>query len=111
MFETSQFRKIVSAIIYFTTTLIFLSVNNASADGNQVNFALTDNPGRWFDTGSAIAGNHSIAIASPGVQINFSGNSNTVHTRTSLIYPSGACLLYTSPSPRDRTRSRMPSSA
>ena len=25
--------------------------------------------------------------------------------------PSGGCLLYTSPSPRDRTRSRMPSSA
>ncbi|WP_292993835.1 copper oxidase [Nitrosomonas sp.] len=90
MFETSQFRKIVSAIIYFTTTLIFLSVNNASADGNQVNFALTDNPGRWFDTGSVVAGNRSIAIASPGVRINFSGNSNTVHTRTSLIYPTGA---------------------
>ena len=31
-----------------------------------------------------------------------------------MIYASGphlACLLYTSPSPRDRTRSRMPSSA
>ena len=28
------------------------------------------------------------------------------------VYPSAyACLLYTSPSPRDRTRSRMPSSA
>ena len=27
------------------------------------------------------------------------------------IYPPGSCLLYTSPSPRDRTRSRMPSSA
>ena len=26
-------------------------------------------------------------------------------------YKSDACLLYTSPSPRDRTRSRMPSSA
>ena len=25
--------------------------------------------------------------------------------------PAGPCLLYTSPSPRDRTRSRMPSSA
>ena len=25
--------------------------------------------------------------------------------------PAGGCLLYTSPSPRDRTRSRMPSSA
>ena len=29
----------------------------------------------------------------------------------SLIVGSYACLLYTSPSPRDRTRSRMPSSA
>ena len=27
-----------------------------------------------------------------------------------LVFP-GGCLLYTSPSPRDRTRSRMPSSA
>ena len=27
------------------------------------------------------------------------------------IEASGVCLLYTSPSPRDRTRSRMPSSA
>lgn len=78
MFETVLFRNIVSTIIYFATTLIFLSSNNASADGNQVSFALTDNPGRWFDTGSAIAGNRSVAIASPGVKINFSGNSNTV---------------------------------
>ena len=28
-----------------------------------------------------------------------------------LCHPLGLCLLYTSPSPRDRTRSRMPSSA
>ena len=28
-----------------------------------------------------------------------------------MVATSGACLLYTSPSPRDRTRSRMPSSA
>ena len=27
------------------------------------------------------------------------------------LVPHDACLLYTSPSPRDRTRSRMPSSA
>ena len=33
---------------------------------------------------------------------------NEVSGPTSKIY---ACLLYTSPSPRDRTRSRMPSSA
>ena len=31
--------------------------------------------------------------------------------KTKLHAPDGACLLYTSPSPRDRTRSRMPSSA
>ena len=31
--------------------------------------------------------------------------------RAKLIDLSGYCLLYTSPSPRDRTRSRMPSSA
>ena len=28
-----------------------------------------------------------------------------------ILYYLGRCLLYTSPSPRDRTRSRMPSSA
>ena len=30
---------------------------------------------------------------------------------TSIQHEAGICLLYTSPSPRDRTRSRMPSSA
>ena len=33
------------------------------------------------------------------------------HTNSGLIESMKACLLYTSPSPRDRTRSRMPSSA
>ena len=32
-------------------------------------------------------------------------------TAGGIIIPDTACLLYTSPSPRDRTRSRMPSSA
>ena len=31
--------------------------------------------------------------------------------RTALAMGADSCLLYTSPSPRDRTRSRMPSSA
>ena len=34
----------------------------------------------------------------------------TVMTVMDILYRKG-CLLYTSPSPRDRTRSRMPSSA
>ena len=35
-------------------------------------------------------------------------NHNYIGTEHLLL---GLCLLYTSPSPRDRTRSRMPSSA
>ena len=36
---------------------------------------------------------------------------NTVNILTEFSYLIRNCLLYTSPSPRDRTRSRMPSSA
>ncbi|WP_240142545.1 copper oxidase [Nitrosomonas oligotropha] len=76
-------------IIASSAAILALSANSVAAD-NQVNFALTDIPGRWFDTGSSVAGSRSIAIATPGARVNFSGNSNTVHTRTSLIYPTGA---------------------
>lgn len=89
MFEKSIAGKIAS-VIACCTAISALPVNAVFAGGNQVNFVLTDIPGRWFDTGSAIAGNRSIAVAAPGVQVNFSGNSNTVHTRSSLIYPTGA---------------------
>ena len=39
-----------------------------------------------------------------------SGHSSVFET-THIISSKYTCLLYTSPSPRDRTRSRMPSSA
>ena len=50
------------------------------------------------------------------VRINKSGCLNRCEEGIAcVIYPQGIwykiCLLYTSPSPRDRTRSRMPSSA
>ena len=35
----------------------------------------------------------------------------TINPNDKKYYESHGCLLYTSPSPRDRTRSRMPSSA
>ena len=50
-----------------------------------------------FDTRSGIAGNYN---ALESTQSGFSA-----------FLPAFTCLLYTSPSPRDRTRSRMPSSA
>ena len=37
--------------------------------------------------------------------------SNSVSTKNNGAQSNLTCLLYTSPSPRDRTRSRMPSSA
>ena len=38
-------------------------------------------------------------------------NKDTAVIMTEMIHDARICLLYTSPSPRDRTRSRMPSSA
>lgn len=70
------------------------------AGGNEVNFSLTDNPGRWFDTGNTIAGTRSLAVAAPGVEVKFSGDSNTVHTRTSVIFPTGAVGMPFNTSPR-----------
>ncbi|ARO87579.1 copper oxidase [Nitrosospira lacus] len=72
----------------------------SQASGNEVNFSLTDTPGRWFDTGATIAGTRSLAVTAPGVRVNFSGNSNTVHTRTSLIYPTGAAGMPFNTSPK-----------
>ena len=40
-----------------------------------------------------------------------SGSSKPSGMKAALKSQSDSCLLYTSPSPRDRTRSRMPSSA
>ena len=39
-----------------------------------------------------------------------STNISKIYSGSTLVWPID-CLLYTSPSPRDRTRSRMPSSA
>jgi len=39
------------------------------------------------------------------------GGIRATHSDKGKILVSQSCLLYTSPSPRDRTRSRMPSSA
>ena len=59
------------------------------------------------------------AISAPVIQDSITGGNGTISgnftfqtaTDLALLLRSGACLLYTSPSPRDRTRSRMPSSA
>ena len=49
-----------------------------------------------------------ISVLEGGFKLTHASLSNA---RTGLRIAGGTCLLYTSPSPRDRTRSRMPSSA
>lgn len=63
MFDTSFIKKIVNLTVYSSAVLTFLFVGNASARDNEIEFKLTDNPGCWFDTGSAIAGTRSLAVA------------------------------------------------
>ena len=43
--------------------------------------------------------------------VNFAETWNGRMAMMGILIGLGTCLLYTSPSPRDRTRSRMPSSA
>ncbi|SFE69731.1 copper oxidase [Nitrosomonas sp. Nm166] len=93
MLNTSFIKKIVSLTAYSSVVLALLSINNASAGANEIEFKLTDNPAHWFDTGTAIAGSRSLAIASPGVRVKFAGDSRTVHTRTSVIFPTGAANM------------------
>ncbi|SDY41228.1 copper oxidase [Nitrosomonas sp. Nm33] len=95
MLDMSYFKKIVNLTVCSSALLTCLSINNASAaNANEVVFIPRDDPARWFDTGTAIAGNRSIAIAQPGVRVKFDwDNSNTVHTRTSLIFPTGAANM------------------
>ena len=50
---------------------------------------------------------HGLSTAEVNQRIS-NGKINTVDNKITKSYN---CLLYTSPSPRDRTRSRMPSSA
>ncbi|MEK6670308.1 MAG: copper oxidase [Nitrospirota bacterium] len=66
-------------------------VSSVMADNNRVTFEITDDPGAWFkNTAGPIAGTQSLAVATPGTEVRFTGKSNTVHTRTSLIFPTGA---------------------
>src|SRR5664280_3002392 len=61
-----------------------------------------------FGSGNAfIGGLHNVFLR--GVGLDPSPYAPTIPLQTFMVYQ--LCLLYTSPSPRDRTRSRMPSSA
>ncbi len=65
------------------------------ANSSVVNFIATDEPGPWFKcvgNGCVSAKTESLAIVKPNtnVKITMGKESNTVHTFTSLLYPTGA---------------------
>ena len=77
------------------------SISLAQASGPRVTFEITDEPGAWFkNTAGPIAGTQSLAVATPGTEVRFEGQSNTVHTRTSLIFPTGAINMPFDTEPR-----------
>lgn len=84
-------RSPVSRAVLLLGAVILLLPVAAMADDNTVTFLRTDQPGSWFqNVAGPIAGTQSLAVATPGVQVRFKGNSNAVHTVTSLIFPTGA---------------------
>ena len=93
-------------------------------NGSQVtDFSSTNNPTQNDNTGVNSAADHRIGQGSgatySGSSYAFNGYLADVHfIDGQALAPTdfgetddNGCLLYTSPSPRDRTRSRMPSSA
>ena len=105
---------IISFMLMTTVVLVsFLSnmtnsFKTAEAAENQaVSFDVTDEPGRWFkNTRGPIAGTQSLAIINPGTRVDFNVTSNTVHTITSLIFPTGAVgMPFDQPDPAKGSKS------
>ena len=66
-------------------------VRGSDGDRGRVEFELTDQPGAWYrNVAGPVGGSNSLAVAAPGTEVRFSGKSHTVHTMTSLLFPSGA---------------------
>jgi DNA-binding beta-propeller fold protein YncE len=68
----------------------------AAGASNVKAIELTDNPGNWFDTGQTIAGTRSLAVVPSGTTVRFDvakPAAMTVHTATSLLYPTGASSM------------------
>ena len=86
----SVVRSIAVVLALFSSMVVF-GAHVRGSDDDRVEFDLTDNPGSWFESSAGpIAGTKSLAIASPGTEVRFSGRSHTVHTMTSLVFPTGA---------------------
>ena len=84
------------------------SLSSHSAIPNHVAIIMDGN-NRWASTNKlpGVAG-HQKGVERAREAVEFAVESGL---KTLTLFAFSSCLLYTSPSPRDRTRSRMPSSA
>ena len=90
------------ALVYAAATL--------KADKDVVLAAVTHNGKQLHHASAALLSDRQVVLAA----VNNDGNAlyyGSEELRSDSQVVLAACLLYTSPSPRDRTRSRMPSSA
>ena len=86
----------------------FCTINNPNVTGESI---LTNTGGVINDILVNTSNQNQVviyAVTPTSIQGNCIGSSQTI---TVVVKPPLACLLYTSPSPRDRQKSRMPSSA
>ena len=80
-------------------------ISGATTPGQPM-VGLNSNDDLWLGFTQNNSGIKTVALA----KITNAGSLSSTHS-LELSGSLGACLLYTSPSPRDRTRSRIPSSA
>ena len=92
----------------FITTLLVLFQTACSDTGEEETLSPIDNVSNITVQDNGNSGNAS------DIEVNFRKQTETTEIREYRVFLSktnNACLLYTSPSPRDRQKSRMPSSA
>ena len=99
-----------------TLTLTTVGNGNCTAVSDQVSYSITPGPTANAGSDRVLCANNPVTslsgaftVATGGIWSGGNGTFDPSTTNMSAIYT--PCLLYTSPSPRDRTRSRMPSSA
>ena len=85
-------------VLNFDGFLEQINFNHSTFSGTSINF-----------------NNHQISLSHSSGYLSLSGTApyggESVHADHAVLYSSSICLLYTSPSPRDISGSRMPSSA
>lgn len=86
---------ILPLLALFVSMLVPMSALAQASSANKITFAITDQPGAWFkNQAGPVGGSNSLAIGTPGVDVIFeSADTNTLHTNTSLLWPTGAANM------------------